>query len=398
MKSATTTAPIITLAALAAIAPFAVDAYLPAMPAMAEGLNTNIHQIELSLSLFLAGFAIGQLIGGPFSDHFGRRYSIFIGLALFALGTIGIIFSTDAHSLWLFRIIEALGAGLTVVNPPAIIRDLSEGQNSARNLAHVAVVMMLAPLIAPMLGMGILQIGPWQGVFVFLLLYCFALAIITYIRLPETRVRHEQVTTLWQRYRQVLSNRPALGFIAAQSFSYGGMFAFIAASPLVYMSYFGVSQQLYPFLFGSNVVALVVLNRLNVWLLYKYLSSKLLRFGQAIQILVGVTLLAYIWLATTPSLVVTVVLVIVFIGNQSFVSSNATACTIEFFPRNSGTAAALLGACSFMAGALAAGLVGLLGDGTPLPMAAVMCGSAILGLISRLWLQRGYSTIAADVS
>jgi DHA1 family bicyclomycin/chloramphenicol resistance-like MFS transporter len=96
--------------------------------------------------------------------------------------------------------------------------------------------------------------------------------------------------------------------------------------------------------------------------------------------------------------VVTVVLVIVFIGNQSFVSSNATACTIEFFPRNSGTAAALLGACSFMAGALAAGLVGLLGDGTPLPMAAVMCGSAILGLISRLWLQRGYSTIAADVS
>lgn len=379
--------PIFLLAALVAIAPLAIDAYLPAMPAMAQGLAVSIHDVELSLSFFLAGLSIGQIVGGPFSDHFGRRAAIFTGGILFALGSIGILFSSGIDTLWLFRIVEALGAGLIVVNSPAIVRDLSEGQQSARYLSHMSVIMMMMPLVAPLLGVSILKIAPWQGIFLFLLLYSLILLVTVYFTLPETRVVHEQRLSVWQRYQQILVHRRAMGFVLAQCFSFGGMFAFITASPLVYMNYFGISQEIYPLLFGANVIAMVIINRVNVWLLRFRHSQQLLSFGQVVQVLLGCLLLAYIILTSTPSLVVTACLIISFIGMQSFIVSNSTANTVEFFPRNSGTAAALLGASSFMTGALSGSLVGLLGDGTPRPMAMIMCACAILGLAGRFVLQ-----------
>ena len=380
------TVPIFILAALSAMAPLAIDAYLPAMPEMAEGLSTSIHNIELSLSLFLAGFALGQIIGGPLSDHFGRRFGIFSGITLFAIGSCGITLCADIETLWGFRITQALGAGLMGVNGPAVIRDLSEGQNSARYLSHMAVIMMIAPLVAPMLGMMILQIAPWQGIFLFLLIFSLLVALAVFIRLPETRVHDENRPSIWQRYRQILIHRRALSFVAAQSFSYAGMFAFITASPLVYMTYFDVSQQLYPFLFSANVIAMIIINRINVLLLKTFASRKILIFGQLLQISSGCALLAYLLFASTPQLAFTVVLIVCFVGCQSFIVANATANTIQFFPTNSGTAAALLGASSFLAGAIGAGLVGILGDGSALPMAIVMCGCALLGGITRLVL------------
>lgn len=379
--------PIFTLAALAAMAPLAIDAYLPAMPAMAKGLQVSIHDIELSLSIFLAAFSIGQVIGGPFSDHFGRRRAIFTGIALFAIGSAGIMASKNVHTLWLFRVIEALGAGLMAVNAPAVIRDLSNGQQSARNLSHMAVIMMLAPLVAPMLGMGILQIGPWQAIFLFLLAFSLLVAVTVHFRLPETRIQNQQRPGIWQRYHQILCHRHALGFVAAQSFAYGGMFAFITASPLVYISFFGVSQQLYPFLVGANVLMMVIANRINVRLLKNISSKHLLGFGQGLQSLAGISLLTYILLATTPKLAITAVLVISFVGTQGFIVSNATANMIEFFPNNSGTASALLGACSFMTGACSSGLVGIFGDGTPQPMAVMMCVCTLSGVLLRVALQ-----------
>jgi DHA1 family bicyclomycin/chloramphenicol resistance-like MFS transporter len=142
------------LARLTALAPLAIDAYLPAIPSMAISFGTSIHHVELSLSLFLAGFAVGQLIGGPLSDHFGRRLTIFVGLSIFAFGTLAIIFSSTLNGLLLFRIIEALGGGMAVVNSGAIIRDVSSGRDSAHNLSQMALIMMMVPLLAPAIRNG----------------------------------------------------------------------------------------------------------------------------------------------------------------------------------------------------------------------------------------------------
>ncbi|PHS69683.1 MAG: multidrug transporter [Methylophaga sp.] len=373
-----------TLAALIALTPLAVDAYLPAMPVMATYFSTSIHNIELSLSLFLAGFSLGQLVGGPFSDHFGRRHTIFSGLLIFAIGTIGIIFSASIADLLSFRGLQAFGGGIAIVNCSAIIRDISSGKDSARNLSHMALMMMMAPLFAPIIGVLLLQINGWHSIFVFLLVYAVLIAFFIYRNVPETRQIHQDRPNVLRRYLSVLIHRHALGYLFALSCASGGMFAFITSSPSVYMGYFEVSETFYPLLFGANIISMVIMNRLNVHLLPYFEPSTLLSLGQLIQLSSGLILLGHISLSNTPSLPVVTGLIMLFIGSQSFIVANATSSAIEFFPNNSGTATALLGASAFATGAVTGSLVSLLGDGTPLPMAMVMAGCAILGLVLRV--------------
>lgn len=371
------------LAGLTALAPLAIDAYLPAMPTMAEQLGVSIHDIELTLSLFLAGFAAGQLIGGPFSDQVGRRRSIFTGMAVYLAGTIGIIFSSNVEALWLFRIIQAFGGGLAIVNTAAIIRDTSSGVHSARNLAHIAMIMMTAPLLAPLLGAGMLHLTGWRGIFAALLLYGIVLGTVIWRTIPETRREGSAPISAKRRYGEILSHRQAMGYALSQSFSYAGMFAFITASPLVYIEYFGISEASYPLCFGINIIGLMVFNRINVRLLRNYSPATLLRVGQGLQILIISALLIYLWQVSQPTLQAVVTLIAMAFCCQALIVSNASACTIEFFPHSSATAAALLGASGFMFGAISGSLVSFWGDGTPLPMAITMMLCSLTGFTLR---------------
>lgn len=384
-----TTALISLLAALTALTPLAIDAYLPAIPQMANDLVTSIHDTEISLSLYLAGFALGQIMGGPFSDHFGRRTATGSGLTIFCLGTVGIIFSQDIHSVWGFRVIQAIGGGVAVVNAAAVIRDLSHGKDSARHLSNMAVIMMLAPLLAPLIGMLILHLSGWRLIFVFLLVYGLTIGIALFFRLPETRKKTAERTSMLKRYGMVLSHRCALGFIFSQCFALAGMFAFITGSPSVYMGYFEISETIYPFLFGLNVVGMMLANRLNIRLLHYYKPHFLLSLGQAAQILTSLILLIYVSIIAQPQLWFVVSLLILFIASMGLIVSNATSGTVEFFPHNSATATALLGSIGFAAGALSGSLVGLLGDGTPWPMVLIMFVCSLLGPILRTLLQYG---------
>lgn len=378
---------ILFLAALTAMAPLAIDAYLPAMPDMSSYFGVSIHDAELSLSLFLAGFAIGQIVGGPFSDHFGRRAATGTGISLFCLGTLGIILSPSMEWIWLFRVIEAIGGGLAVVNSAAVIRDLSHGQDSARHLSNMAIIMMLAPLLAPLIGMLLLHLSGWRLIFTFLLVYGLVIGSALFFKLPETRQIHEHRPSALKRYWMVLSNRYAVGFVLSQCFALGGMFAFITGSPSVYMGYFGISETVYPFLFGVNVVAMMLFNRLNIRLLNHHVAQRLLSVGQAGQLVTAILLFVYITLSSSPSLYIVMPLIIVFIGIMGLIVSNATSSTVEFFPTNSATATAVLGAAGFTTGALSGTLVGLLGDGSPWPMTLIMLLCAVSGPLLRRVMQ-----------
>jgi len=378
---------IILLAALTALAPLAIDAYLPAMPSMAADFMSSIHDIELSLSLFLAGFSIGQLIGGPLSDHFGRRATVLTGLTIFALGTLGIVLCSSLTTLLAFRCLQALGGGIAIVNSGAIIRDISSGRDSARNLSHMAFIMMMAPLLAPVIGASILHLSSWHGIFVFLLIYALVVSFLFYKNIPETKVHHPHKISTVQRYLLVLKHRHALGYLFALCCAYGGMFAFITGSPSVYMGYFKISESTYPLFFGANIVFMLIANRLNVVLLRHYEPNQLLSLGQLIQLISGTILLSYIVLSNSPELGLVVFMIMLFVGSQGFIVSNATSSTVEFFPHNSGTASALLGAAGFATGALTGSLVGLFGDGTPLPMALIMTTCIVTGISLRFLLQ-----------
>lgn len=379
------------LAALVALGPLAIDAYLPAIPMMAADLDTSLHQIELTLSLFLLGFAAGQLFGGPFSDRYGRRITIFIGLTLFMAGSLLTAFGTAIEVLWVGRLLQAFGGGMGVVNTMAMVRDRYSGQDSARVLSQVVTILMIAPLAAPFIGSFLLLFTNWRAIFLFLFVYAAILLVVLRKNLPETQDRaNVSVINPLRRYLLVLKSRPALAFLVSVAMANAAMFAFITGSPGVYMGYFGASEQLYPFLFGANILTLTLANQINIRLLRKFAARSILVFGQAAQAVIGVVMVACIlWLPIT--LTTLVPLVMLFLAMQGFIVANSMSSATEYFPHNSATATALISASGFMLGAISGALVGFLGEGAPLPMVIVMAACPIIGLILRTWLQHGTS-------
>ena len=171
---------IILLSILSAVAPVAVDTYIPSIPTMASDFNVGIEQVELTLPIFLIGFAIGQIFGGTLSDTMGRRKSSLIGLLGFTFFSFIIIFSTHIYELWAYRFIEAFFGGLIVVNASASVRDLFHGKQAAKVFSLIGTVRGVAPLLAPAIGAFIIHFYSWEAIFIFLTLYSLSFTFFIY--------------------------------------------------------------------------------------------------------------------------------------------------------------------------------------------------------------------------
>lgn len=376
------------LAALVALGPLAIDAYLPAIPMMAEDLNTSLHRIEITLSLFLLGFAAGQLFGGPFSDRRGRRLTILIGLSLFMLGSLLTAIGTQVEWLWVGRLIQAFGGGMGVVNTMAMVRDRYSGRESAQVLSQIVTILMIAPLAAPFIGSFLLLFADWRAIFMFLFAYAALLLLVLRVHLPETQ-QHQHISMIHpiQRYWGVLKSRQALAFLFSVALANAGMFAFITGSPGVYMGYFGASENIYPVLFGANILTLTLANQLNIRLLRRFEGRQILAYGQYAQCALGLLMLvALLWLPI--NLAILVPLVMLFIGMQGFIVANGMSSATDYFPHSAATATALISASGFTLGAISGTLVALIGDGSPLAMVGVMATCPVAGICLRLWLQQ----------
>lgn len=385
-------APILLLALTVALTPFSIDAYLPALPTIAKEFDTSIHYIELSISFFLVGYALGQVIGGPISDSMGRRKSVFLGLTLFCLGTVAVIFSNSPEVLWLSRFIQAIGGGLTGVNPAAIIRDISSGREAAKNLGKVVIIMMIAPLIAPVIGSAILTFSNWHTIFVFLLIYALSIFIAIFVRLPETRrlpdaTEHVKKENPLQKYLYVLKNTYAMGYVFANCCSYAGLFAYVTTASFIYIEYFNFSKEIFPVFFAINVATLAMFNRVNVFLLNYYNPHQLLTAGQTALLLVSISIFSYCYLTSEPSPWVFLPLLASYCAALGLISSNATVSTIEYFPNHAATATAFIGANSFLWGAGSGFVYAYFADGSLVPIAAVFLGASVLGICLKNLLQ-----------
>lgn len=405
----------ILLAMLVAVAPFAIDMYLPAMKVMADDLSTPIHYVEISISTFLFGYAIGQLLGGPLSDRFGRKPLIAIGLTLFSITSLMLTQTESIDQLLLLRALQAIGGGIATVNSSAIIRDLFSGNEMAKVLSMVAIVMMAAPLLAPMIGSWIISYFSWPSIFFILAIYSLSVLLLLLWHLPETNSAKNHTSLakagtnseddknnskalsfskLWKSYKRVLTHRQAMGYVMAISFSFSGMFVFITASAFAYMEYFSISPQVFPFIFGGNVLLMMLMNRINVWALNHYSSASILTTGLIIQMCCGTGLIIASYL--DPSIYIIVALVMIFVGSIGLVAANATAGTLNFFPDISGTATAVIGVTEFTLGALMGILWSLLHEfqfsitqqHSLSPMAWVMTACVAVGFLGFTLLSR----------
>ncbi|WP_346838229.1 multidrug effflux MFS transporter [Microbulbifer sp. SAOS-129_SWC] len=391
------------LAALVALTPFSIDSYLPAIPAMATALGTEVARVQHSVSSFLLGFAIGQLLGGPLSDRWGRRTVGTIGLVIYIASSLLILFASHVDQLILLRLCQALGGGFATVICAAIVRDLYSGRDAARIISMISTMMLVAPLIAPVIGSALLAASGWQSIFIFLLCYAAAMLLLVRALLPETVSRFSRARRqrgpkrdLVRNYKQVLGNRRALGFLLAQACVSGSMFIYITTAPFVFMRYFGVPATRFPLFFGACVLGLICMVQLNIRLLKRFEPRHILLAGITLQ-LIGCGLLVLGTLPEGKHLALWMGPLVMVMACIGITGPNAAACYLEFFPRVSGSANALYGATLFITGGVLGGLVNTLHTGTLTPIAAAMFTCALVALSSALFIARARAPIEVEV-
>lgn len=369
------------VAANTALAPFAIDAYLPAMGALADTVDASIHRTELSISVFLLGFALGQLCFGPLSDRLGRKPVLSGGLAVFALASLLLTQVDSLPELLSLRFVQALGGGACVVNSAAIVRDCFQGREAARVMSTMAMIMMLAPLAAPSIGSVLLHLVDWWLIFVFLAVYALFLLWLLGTKLPETRDMTLPAASLRQvvrNYASILRHQEGMGYICAVASAFAGLFAFVTASPFVYMEYFSLSPALYPFVFGANVIVIASSNRVNIALLKTRTPQQNLRLGLAVQLVAAGGLVTVTALGLN-SLPVVVALVMYFTGMIGLITPNSISSLLDHFGHISATATALLGGIQFSCGALAGIMVGYFEVENMWPMVLTMLSASVVG-------------------
>ena len=379
----------ILLAIMVAIMPFSVDAYLPAIKNIAVDLHTDIHLIERSLSTFILGVSAGQLLGGSLSDIKGRKNIALTGLLIYIVASIILIFVNSANQLMVLRLLQALGGGMTAVTVGAIIRDNYDGKYAAQMFALIGIIMMGAPLAAPMLGAVLQNLGGWRSIFAFLCFYGASVFALLWRFLPK-RKQAEPFTrhifhNILMRYRRVLGQKQALGFLFFQATSFSSMMVFLTESPFVYMELYGLTPQQYAWAFGCNIITMATFNRITAWRLKRDSSTQdILLWGIVIQLLTNFILGASVLIMGLPPFAVVVLCVMLSVGTQGLVVANTQALFMQHFREDSGSANALLSANQSLTGAMVRFLATVLHNGTAQILAWLMPTCTIVGVIL-LW-------------
>ncbi|WP_173861308.1 MULTISPECIES: Bcr/CflA family multidrug efflux MFS transporter [unclassified Pseudomonas] len=388
-----------TLSALMAFASISTDLYLPAMPAMAKSLHANAGQLELTISGYLIGFSLGQLLWGPVGDRYGRRLPVALGLLLFIAGSVGCALSTTAPMMIGWRAVQAAGACASVVLARAMIRDLYEGHRAAQMLSTLMTVMAVAPLLGPSIGGLILKLGSWHSIFWALAVFGIATLAALYT-LPETLPieRRNQATlcSALRRYGQLLIDRRVVGYASAGGFFYGGMYAYIAGTPFAYIDYYHVSPQAYGVLFGVGIVGIMLANQLNARLVRQVGTDRLMRLGALIAALSSLWLAIDAW-SDVGGLAGLVAPLFLFVAAAGLIVANSIVGALDSFPHMAGAVSALIGALQYGTGMIGSGLVGVLADGTPKPMATVIVLFGAASMVCAFWVVKSKSQLVIEI-
>jgi DHA1 family bicyclomycin/chloramphenicol resistance-like MFS transporter len=380
---------VVLLGALSAFGPLSIDMYLPALPAMAQDLGAAPSLVQLTLTACLLGLAAGQLLGGPISDARGRRRPLLAGLCLYVVASALCAVAPSVGMLVVLRFVQGLAGAFGIVIGRAIVRDLAEGRAAAALFAALILVNGVAPIVAPVLGAGILHVTTWRGVFAVLAIIGVVLVAVVAVLLGETlpraRRRPGGLRATLRVFRTLLAERRFVGCVVSSGLAFAAMFAYISGSPFVLQEVYGASPTVFSLLFALNGLGIVLAGRVSQRLSRRGHEPAVLMRAGLLGIAGGgaallVSVLAGLGLAgVLPSLFATVACIGVIVPN-------AAALALSGHPSTAGAASGLLGVAQFAFGAAAAPLVGLAGEHTAVPMAIVIAalGAGALGTFAAL--------------
>lgn len=336
------------LSLLTALEPLCIDMYLPGFIQIAEAFSTPINSVQISLSTFLGGFAIGQLLWGPLADHFGRKKPILVSLFIFILASIACLFVTTIEQLWVVRFIQAIGGCGGVVISRAVVTDYFDKNNTLKIFALLALIMGVAPIVAPAIGTAVLNTFEWIGLFHAMVVLGVVLFFLTLWGLPETyhHTKVKEKTNVWMDYWQILKVRKFLVYSILAGLANGALMIYVANGPFLIMEYGGFSGEIFSLIIGINALGLMVGSYLTT-ILQKYIrTSTLVKYTLLFMGIVSVILFSVMYMdaGILPILIV----LFFYVFPIGILFPTTTELAITPFIDNSGTASALFGSIQLM--------------------------------------------------
>lgn len=381
------------LAGLTAIGPATSDIYLPAFPEIAADLNVGASGVQLTLTANFVGLALGQLLIGPLSDRYGRRKPLVIGMALFALASLGCAVAPNLAVLLVGRLVQGLAGGAGPVVSRAVVRDLFSGVRFTQFFAQLMLVFGVAPIAAPLLGTALLRLGGWRVIFVALAVFgaVLMLCVIFFFRetLPRQRRTSGGVTGTLRTMRVLLRDRDFLAYSLGSAFAIAAMFSYIGGFSFVAQDVYGTSPTVFAVLFGVNAAGFIAAGQVSARLAAHVPQRRLVLYAAAAQAAAGVLLAVLVVAdrrgASTLGLVGLELGLFVVVASLGFLMPCATALAMAEHHAVAGTAAAAMGTLQLGIGGLAAPLVGLAGSDSAVPFGIVIAVLALiaLGLLTR---------------
>ena len=375
---------VLILGALSTISPFSIDMYLPGFPAIARELNASMAQVQLSLTAYLIGIAVGQMLYGPLLDRFGRKPPLYAGLLVYVLASIGCTFSSSIESLIAMRFLQALGGCAGMVAAQTLVRDLFPVNQTAQAFSSITLVIAVSPMIAPTVG-GYITVGMgWASVFWLLAIITVLIIGSVYLVLPEGKKADPGLSlrpkAVLKNFYGVTREPQFILYTLAGGIAMSAPFAYIAASADVFINVYGASEREYGWIFAIIASGIIGSAQLNHWLLKRFTNQQLVKYTMLFQTVVGSLLIAGVYFDVFSKWAL-VAATFAFLAGQGITGPNCTALALAPFTRHTGSAASLLGSFRMAIGGAMSVVVSAWHDGSALPMVTTMVLCVMMGLL-----------------
>ena len=378
------------LGLLAMLMPLSIDMYLPALPVIAAQFGVPAGSAQMTLSTYILGFALGQLLYGPMADSLGRKPVILGGTLVFAAAAVACALAQSIDQLIIMRFLHGLAAAAASVVINALMRDIYPKEEFSRMMSFVMLVTTIAPLVAPMAGGAVLVWFSWHAIFWILALAALLASAMIFFFIDETlpveRRQKFHIRTTMGNFASLFRHKRVLSYMLASGFSFAGMFSFLSAGPFVYIELNHVSPQHFGYYFALNIVFLFVMTIINSRFVRRVGAINMFRAGLWIQFVMA------IWMVVSAFLGIgfwaLVVGVAAFVGCVSMISSNAMAVILDEFPHMAGTASSLAGTFRFGIGAVVGALLSMATFNTAWPMLWAIAFCATSSILFYLYASR----------
>lgn len=375
---------ILILGALSTVSPFAIDMYLSGFPSIAKDLDTTIDQVQLSLTGYLIGISVGQLIYGPLLDRFGRKLPLYIGLVIYIIASLACAASGSVKALIIMRFFQAIGGCAGLVAAQALVRDIFPINKSAQVFSSLTLVVAISPMVAPTIGDYVTAAFSWHWVFIILAAVTTLILVAVHFVLPKGRKPDNSISLMpkavLNNFYGVIKQHQFLIYAVTCGIATSAPFAYIAGSSDVFMNIYHVSGREYGWIFAFIGGAIIGSTQLNHILLKRFRSEQIIRITLIYQTCVGIILVTGTWLGWYDKYGL-IAMIFFFLIGQGWIGPNGTALSLAPFAKHAGSAAALLGSFRMAMGGIVSASVSTLHNNTALPMVCMMVSCAIIGLI-----------------